>query len=613
MNDSTDHRAALAPLDRFAIDNPRRYRLRVALLAVLGFATLGGSFLLALGLAAGMLVLVVYGKAVAVLLKLAIIPLALAWSILKSLLVRIEAPEGIALRRGEAPALEAEVERLRVATGAPRLSAIVVTDDFNAAAASVPRLLGLFGHRHILVLGLPLMQALDREQFAAVVAHEFGHFGGGHSRFAGWIYRVRASWLRVRIVLDEQHGWLGLPLRRFFDWYAPYFGRYSFALARQNEYEADAAAARIVGAGPAARALVSTTLGARRLQDFWAGLWAQAGAEPTPPADVHARMAQGLRLAAPGEDERLAEALRETGSEDDTHPPLAQRLRALGGTAALPGPPMDSAASLLGARGVELADLLSRQWTDAAGDNWARQHAFLQAQKQRLRELGALAPAARSAEEQVELACLRDELDDGDDVVAALLAASELAPANAELQYRLGRRALDEGDGRGAGAIEAAMRLDPGAVDGGLRRLYAWFDQQGDADAKARIVVRLEALEQERELALEQRRRLRPGDRFHRHGLDDEQLQVLQAAVLEFGKVGKAWVARKVLAREDGQPHYVVALTWRTLAMAGDSTLQKFADVLPLDGTWTVVLADSLGATKKDYFAAAGEPVHPPR
>src|SRR6185503_9159532 len=107
-----------------------------------------------------------------------------------------------------------------------------------------------------------------------------------------------------------------------------------------------------------------------------------------------------------------------------------------------------------------------------------------------------------------------------------------------------------------------------------------------------------------RERALEQRRRLRPGDRFQRHGLDDEQVRVLQAAVRAFGKVGKVWVARKQLAREDGQPHYVVALTWRTLAFAGDATLQKFADVLPLDGTWTVVLADSLGATKKDYFAA---------
>jgi Zn-dependent protease with chaperone function len=613
MNDITDHRADLAPLDRFAIDNPRRYRLHVALLAVLGFATLGGSFLLALGLAAGMLVLVAYGKAVAVLLKLAILPLGLAWSILKSLFVRIEAPEGIALRPGEAPALEQEVERLRVATGAPRLSAIVITDDFNAAAASVPRLLGLFGHRHILVLGLPLMEALDREQFAAVVAHEFGHFGGGHSRFAGWIYRVRASWLRVRGILDEQHGWLGLPLRRFFDWYAPYFGRYSFALARQSEFEADAAAARIVGAEPAARALVSTALGARRLQDFWRGLWAQVGDQPTPPADVHARMAQGLRLAAPDEDERLAQALRETAIEEDTHPPLAQRLRALGCTAALPQAPTDSAASLLGEHGVELAGLLSRQWSDAAGANWRRQHALLQGQKQRLHELGAKEPASRSPDEHVEFACLRDELDDGDDVVAALLAASELVPANAEVQYRLGRRALDEGDGRGVGAIEAAMRLDPGMVHGGLLRLGAWFDQQGDADARARIVARLEALEQERGRAMEQRRRLRPGDRFRRHGLDDERLRVLQAAVRAFGKVGKAWLARKELAREDGQPHYVVALTWRTLAMTGDATLQKFADMLPLDGTWTVVLADSLGASKKDYFAAAGEPVYPAR
>jgi Zn-dependent protease with chaperone function len=566
-----DH--TLDPLDRLALENPQRYRLQVALLALLGFAALGGSFLVALALAAGLLALLVAGKAIA-LLKLVIIPLALAWSILKSLFVRIDPPEGIWLRPGEAPALDAEVERLRRATGAPRLSGIVVTDDFNAAAATVPRLLGLLGHRHYLVLGLPLMQALPREQFAAVVAHEFGHFGGGHSRFAGWIYRVRASWLRVRIALDEQHGWLGAPMRKFFDWYAPFFGRYSFAFARQNEYEADAAAARIVGAEAAASTLVATSLGVRRQADFWPRLWRQVGEEATTPADVYARLGESLRTPAEREADRLEEALRETSTEEDTHPSLAQRLHALGCAPMLPVETQDSALSLLGERGPALVAELSARWSAAAADNWSASHRQIQAQRQRVTELGAIAPEARSTTEQVELACLRDDLDEGGDLVAALLAASELQPENAEVQFRLGRRALDEGDGRGVGAIEAALRLDPDRMDGGLMRLYAWYRQQEDAEGMARIQARGEELERQRERSLAQRRLMRAGDRFRAHGLDDERLQAVQGAVRRFGKAKRVWIARKQLEREDGAPHFVVVVKWRALTPTGDDTLK---------------------------------------
>jgi len=606
MNSTAD---LLDPLDRHALENPQRYRLQVALLALLGFVALGGSFLLALALAAGLLALLVAGKAYA-LLKLVIIPLALAWSILKSLFVRIDAPEGIWLRRGEAPALEAEVERLRRATGAPSLAGVVVTDEFNAAAATVPRLLGLLGHRHYLVLGLPLLQALDREQFAAVVAHEFGHFGGGHSRFAGWIYRVRASWLRVRIALDEQHGWLGAPMRKFFDWYAPFFGRYSFALARQNEYEADAAAARIVGAEAAARTLVATTLGVRRQADFWPRLWKQVGGEASAPADVYARLGESLRTPADGEAGRLAEALREASGGEDTHPSLAQRLHALGCAPALPATANESALSLLGERGPALVAELSAQWSAAAADNWIESHGQIQGQLKRLHELSAMPQEMRSDAEQVELACLRDDLDESGDVTAALLAASELQPENPEVQFRLGRRALDEGDGRGVGALEAALRLDPDRMDGGLMRLYAWYREQGDTEGMARIQARGEELERQRERTLAQRKLMRAGDRFRGHALGEERVRALQEAVQRFGKASRVWIARKQLEREDGAPHFVVVVKWRAIVPTGDSTLQKFVDLLPLEGSWTAVLEANLGASRKDFFAAAGDPVY---
>src|SRR5690606_29250072 len=87
-----------------------------------------------------------------------LLPAAVAAVVVRTLWVRFEPPQGHRLAPGEAPELQAEVERLRLATGAPPLEGIVIDGDFNARAASIPRALGLLGHRHVLVLGLPLLR-----------------------------------------------------------------------------------------------------------------------------------------------------------------------------------------------------------------------------------------------------------------------------------------------------------------------------------------------------------------------------------------------------------------------------------------------------------------------
>jgi len=73
----------------------------------------------------------------------------------------------------------------------------LITDDFNAAVVQIPRL-GLLGwYRNTLLIGLPLMKALTRQQLAAVLAHEFGHLAGGHGRLGNWVYRLRFGWARL--------------------------------------------------------------------------------------------------------------------------------------------------------------------------------------------------------------------------------------------------------------------------------------------------------------------------------------------------------------------------------------------------------------------------------
>lgn len=586
--------ALVSRLEAFARRSPRAYRVRLLLLAALGFGVLGGSVLLALGMSAG-LVLALFAISPVLLLKLAKvvwIPVAFGWVVLRALWVRFEPPAGRLLAAGEAPALVAEVERLRRAAGAPRLSGIVLDDDLNAAAVSVPRLLGLLGHRHYLVLGLPLMQALDRDEFASVVAHEFGHFGGGHGSFSGWIYRVRGSWYRLLHALSARDAWSARLFQRFFGWYAPYFDAYSFVLARENEYAADAVAARVAGAGAAATALVRVNVGAHRLHEvFWPGVVDANRRQPEPPETLMRDMARALRTADRADPERLAGRLAAAPDPYDTHPTLAQRLQAFGVEVAVsPADGPSAAEALLGDELTAFEEAFSRRWRDGVAERWREDHAAHVADSERLGELEM--QETRSPADAVEHAALVERLHPGIDALPLYRRAVALAPEDAFAWYRLGELLLARDDRDGIDALRRALALDPGAARTILNRLGAFHDLHAEADALAAVERELDALDRRERADQRARQALSFRDPLEPHGLDAAALARVRASLAATGKVGRAWIVRRPLAEAaHAVPHFLVLVRWRGLLVSESSALQAVVDALDLPGSFVAFTA----------------------
>jgi Zn-dependent protease with chaperone function len=195
--------------------------LSVVLLALFGYAVLGTALVVLCIACLLLFQLVLTGKFIYVAVKLGLFLVPLVWFILRSLWVRIRPPTGLALERADAPRLFDLVDRVGRALGAPGIDTVLLTDDLNAGVAHVPWL-GLFGPgRNYLVLGLPLLQALTEPQLEAVLAHEFGHVSGKHTRFGAWVYRTRLTWARLALQLEGAGR--GAPLRAFVRWYYPRF------------------------------------------------------------------------------------------------------------------------------------------------------------------------------------------------------------------------------------------------------------------------------------------------------------------------------------------------------------------------------------------------------
>src|SRR5512134_3140081 len=390
---------------------PRAYLVKVALLALLGFGILallvgiaGSGLLLLAGIA---LAMVLKGGAMWLwLLKLGKLGLLLAiplWLLVKAsvqaLFARLPKPQGREITRSEAPALFAALDDMRRRLKGPRFHHVLIDDEMNAAVVQRPAF-GLFGWpRNYLILGLPLLEGLQRDEALAVVAHEYGHLAGSHGRFGAWIYRLRNTWGTIQDMAAGWQGWAGRLLGRLVAWYAPYFNAYTFVLARANEYEADSAAADLVGASAAARALkrYHVTNGAHTR--FVERTFEAMRDVSAPPRDFAQQWAARAVQPHPGEHAQqwLQQALDRTPRSMDTHPTLRLRLQALlpqdstersAPPAALQGP--SAASAWFGTLADRLRDEQQRQWAERVAEPWGERHAQWQQRRARLTELAAL-------------------------------------------------------------------------------------------------------------------------------------------------------------------------------------------------------------------------------
>jgi len=278
--------ALVRRLEKVARKSPKGYRRRVALLAGLGFAYLGAVLALLVLATAFFVLNGLHGYPQGFLY--ALFPAGLALIVVRSAAVKLPGPGGVPVTRADAPALHALIDELREPLAVKPIGRVLIDDRLNPSAVQRPR---------SLVIGLPLMQALPERELRAVIGHELGHLSGNHGRFSGWIYRRRVMWSRILTEL-EATGMRGASLfTRFLKWYAPYFNAYTFALARDNEYVADRAAAEVAGTGHAASALVRLQLADRfESERHWTPITDHAALEATPPQDPSPRSA---RASAP--------------------------------------------------------------------------------------------------------------------------------------------------------------------------------------------------------------------------------------------------------------------------------------------------------------------------
>ena len=572
--------ARIRALESFAAKNPALYRFRVALLASLGYAYLGGVVLVLLAIVAAVVFSVGFNFLV---IKILWIPLVLVGVVLRSMWVTLPEPDGKELQRSDAPALFDLIHEISETLRSPKVHHVFISDEFNASIVQIPRF-GLFGWlQNYLVVGLPLLRAFSPTEFRAVLAHEFGHVSGKHGRFAGWIYRVRRTWVQILTTVHQERSYASFLFEPFLKWYAPFLNRYSFVLARAQEREADQYSVELAGRDVAGLTLTRLMTKQRVVtENFWPAFFRGAKEQSLAPRDPFTQMLSGVEQSIGyGKAQKwFFEALRVPTGYEDTHPALSDRLAAIGFEkdspelkglvdAIVKADEMNESAAAKYLRELpeDFLPRTNRLWRERIVPAWNERHGQIKkaaALKAKLDEQAKT--RALTIEEQVERARAIGESEDDRAAIPVLEAILAECPEHAGAHFALGAILLAEGNADGIAHLEKVTQPGMQVAVEACQRISGFYLEQGDREKAEEFRKRSEERYNELLKLYQQATTFSKNDRFAPHELDETRVNELREQLKNVRGLAAVYLVRKLI---DGPMPvvYVLAVntgfTWR--------------------------------------------------
>ncbi|MBF2067872.1 MAG: M48 family metalloprotease [Calothrix sp. C42_A2020_038] len=480
--------------------------------------------------------------------------------------VKFQPPTGLELYRQQVPELFTIIDEIREVLQTPPIHHVLLNYEHNAGILQIPRLGFLGWQKNYLVLGLPLLQSLTVEQFRSTIAHELAHLSGNHSRFSGWVYRVRRTWYHLATLGDF------FLFKYFFQWYEPYFNAYSFALARAQEYEADKCSVEICGVETSAEELINIYVHNSFLENiFWKQIYEKAIHSEQMPNGTISKLLRALKTDIQIHDavKWLGLAYSETTNNDDTHPCLSERLKAIGYTVdinQLPPPIIESAAEyFFGEKLYSFAAYLDEQWKREFGKEWQKIYVRLLYQRQNLRALEAKAYKYSLTPEQVYKRAILTEkfYQDQEATISLFKELLSNNPNHPQANYELGRILLQNHDGRGINYLNRAIDLDPELVIPSCEILYSFYMRCSQPEQANKYLFLRQQYQNSFKLYQVERQHISHTDQFVTHNLPPIEANQISEQLSDYLSVSKAYLVRKQTKIFPDKPLYVLGIIRR--------------------------------------------------
>lgn len=204
----------------------------------------------------------------------------------------------------------------------PKIHAIYISPDFNAAVASAFTFLPFF-RRNVLILGYPLLASMSQKALIGTLAHEIGHLAGNHLSVSLVFYSLVSFWESLHLGVFNLI--TGIWLRS----YLPAVHIAALPIYRRHEVEADRFIVDTMGADYAAAALIQLVLAGERYDQL--DIQEKLSSAEWKSFDIALFYRDYFQNAPPDEAEKIIKlALNTMPPIHDEHPPFRERLEIAG-------------------------------------------------------------------------------------------------------------------------------------------------------------------------------------------------------------------------------------------------------------------------------------------
>lgn len=264
---------------------------------------------------------------------------------------RASQPEPMILNPASEPTLFALVAKICDLVGAPMPGQIQLDCHLNASASFKAGGGNLFGRQTVLTIGLPLVAGVNMQEFAGIIAHEFGHLTQGFGMRLSYVIRSINEWFaRVAYERDTWDVWLDAWAEEVDDWrtmivtyatrLAVWFSRallkvlmhaghgVSCFLMRQMEYNADDYMIKVAGTVTFEQTAKRLVLLGEASQQSYRTMRATWDSSRHLPDNFPAFLARMEQQLTPEQHRQAAERMTVARSGIfDTHPSVGDRLK----------------------------------------------------------------------------------------------------------------------------------------------------------------------------------------------------------------------------------------------------------------------------------------------
>lgn len=354
--------------------------------------------------------------------------------------------------------------RLQVNIPLSRPKEVRITESHQLRLTSVPRNGFALFNRRVLLLGLPTLQALTKDQAKIAVAHTLcrpntlkGSLLRAVALQSECTHQYQAAY-RIQRTIGAR------IMTALFTPFLSVYKRWSQPALRWNILERDSLLKQSIGIDNLLEFLAADALVRRYLEEmFWPAI-AETTKRDAQPPHPHAQLDRMLReqLTQKVSSQWIAEAMHETPSENDSDPTLSERVAKLGARRLEP-PDLrgeNAAKALLRESLGSVIEQLDKIWRRRMLPHWQSEHSKHTENRERLRALRRRAVTEGiHGQDAIELARLAKHFLSREEAISIYRQIAKANPHDATILSGVGRRLSALGLDEGARLLRRAIRL----------------------------------------------------------------------------------------------------------------------------------------------------------